>query len=99
MPMSWLTPGLAVQRSALAPMIELVSTPGVTGTLRAASIGCQLAPSELGSVYWLGETAQFGATPVGKLSAIRLVGEETGPPAAAEIVAAVAGRVVGLFRL
>src|SRR5258708_26530682 len=63
MPMSWLKPPLAVQRSALPPTNELVSAPGATVTSRAASMGCQLTPSEFDSEYWLADTALYGFTP------------------------------------
>src|SRR5437867_750215 len=66
----------------------------------AASMFCHVTPSELARVYCVLETAKLGTTPVGKVSATRLVGEKTGPlPAAATMVTPVAGLFVFHFSL
>src|SRR6266478_6188558 len=88
MPRSWLKPAFAVHRSVLAP--------GATVTLSAASMVCQVAPSELLSEYWLVETALYGLAPAGMLFTKRLVGEKRPPmgPAPMTMLLPAAGLLV-----
>src|SRR5260370_25665954 len=74
MPRSWLKPGFAVQRSALPPSTAVVLAVGESVVLKcAASIACQLTPSDPVNVYCEVVTVKLAPTPVGKASAKTLV--------------------------
>src|SRR5438128_1040918 len=91
-PTSWLTPAVAVHRSALPPRIQSELLVGMTWVLRLVeSIGVQSLPVlPLFKYCWLLEASiRFAAT--GKRCIVSRVGEKFGQlPAAATIVAVVA---------
>src|SRR2546425_7616679 len=89
MPMSWLKPAFAVQRSTLPPRITLQSLTGVKLKVNLnESMVCQVVPLLPLSVYWDVLTLSTGALPVGRKRTLRLVGENLPPigPAPAKIV-------------
>src|SRR3984893_8072874 len=89
MPMSWLIPAAAVQRSALALSVATQLLLGVISSLRlVASMSAQVEPSLLVSEYCALLTASILAPPVGTTQSESRVGELAVPmgPAPATIV-------------